>query len=236
MQKTVKDATEAIRDIFDGATILVGGFGLSGLPENLLDALIEKGTKNLTLVSNNAGTDVQGIGLLLKHGRVRKMVMSYCGECKVFEEMCLAGKIEVEWNPQGTLAERIRAGGAGIGGFFTPAGYGTIVAEGKESRQIDGRWYVFEKPIMGDFAFVKAYRGDPMGNLIYRRTARNFNQIMATAAKVAVAEVERLEKIGDLDPDCIHTPGIYVNRIFQGVNYRKLIEKRTVRLRPAARG
>ena len=233
VQKTVKDPKEAIRDIFDGATILIGGFGLSGLPENLLKALLEKGTKNLTLVSNNAGTDGHGIGLLLKQNQVKKMIMSYGGECKIFEDMCLAKKIEVEWNPQGTLAERIRAGGAGIGGFFTPAGYGTVVAESKETRQIDGRWYVFEKPIKGDFAFVKAYRGDPLGNLIFRKTARNFNQVMATAAKVTISEVENLEKVGDLNPDQIHTPGIYVKRIFQGVNYQKPIERRTVRPRPA---
>ena len=233
MKKTVSDAKEALSDVFDGATILIGGFGLSGLPENLLQALLEKGTKNLTLVSNNAGTDGHGIGLLLKNGQVKKMIMSYGGECKIFEDMCLAGKLEVEWNPQGTLAERMRAGGAGIGGFFTPTGYGTIVAERKETRQINGRWYVLETPIKADFAFVKAYRGDSLGNLIFRKTSRNFNQVMATAAKITIAEVERLEKVGDLNPDHIHTPGIYVKRIFQGVNYQKPIERRTVRPKPA---
>jgi len=233
MNKTVADASSAVADVFDGATILIGGFGLSGLPENLLAALLAKGTKGLTLVSNNAGTDGNGIGLLLAQRQVKKMVMSYGGECKVFEDQCLKGEIEVEWNPQGTLAERMRAGGAGIGGFFTPTGYGTVVAEGKETRQIDGRWYVFEKPLKADFAFVKAWKGDPLGNLVFRKTARNFNQVMAAAAKVTIAEVEHLAETGDLDPDGIHTPGIFVKRIFQGSHYKKPIEKRTVRPRPA---
>jgi len=233
MLKTVKDAKDAVKDVFDGATLLIGGFGLSGLPENLLEALLQKGAKNLTLVSNNAGTDGHGIGLLLKQGQVKKMIMSYGGECKIFEDMCLNKTLEVEWNPQGTLAERMRAGGAGIAGFYTPTGFGTVVAEGKETRQFDGRWYVFERGIKADFAFVKAYRGDPLGNLIFRKTARNFNQVMSTAAKVTIAEVERLEKVGDLNPDHIHTPGIFVKRIFQGVNYKKPIERRTVRPKPA---
>lgn len=236
MKKTVASADEALKDLRDGAVILIGGFGLSGLPENLLDALIKKGTKDLTLASNNAGTDGHGIGLLLKNGQVKKIHMSYGGECKIFEEMCLAGKLEVEWNPQGTLAERMRAAGAGIGGFFTPTGYGTVVAEGKETRQIDGRWYVFEKPLRGDFAFVKAWKGDVMGNLVFRKTARNFNAVMATAAKVTIAEVEHLVPAGAIAPDEVHVPGIYVKRIFQGVDYKKPIEKRTVRARPALTG
>ncbi|MBI4423247.1 MAG: CoA transferase subunit A [Elusimicrobia bacterium] len=234
MKKTVPGAQEAIADLVDGMTILVGGFGLSGLPENLLAALAKKGSRDLTIVSNNAGTDGNGIGILLAQGQVRKMIMSYGGECKIFEELCLAKKIDVEWNPQGTLAERIRAGGAGIGGFFTPTGYGTVVAEGKETRQLDGRWHVLERPIQADFAFVKAYKGDPLGNLVYRKTARNFNAVMATGARVTIAEVERLAEVGDLDPDSVHTPGIYVKRIFQGSHYKKPIEKHTVRARAAA--
>ena len=229
MNKVTPGARDAVQDIQDGAVILCGGFGLCGIPENLFRALAEKGSKGLTLVSNNAGTDRQGIGLLLKAGLVRKMVMSYGGECKIFEELVLSGKLEVEWTPQGTLAERVRAGGAGIGGFFTPTGYGTLVAQGKETREIDGRWYVFEKPLKADFAFVKAYRGDPLGNLQFRKTARNLNQVMATAAKVTIAEVEQLVENGGLDPEAVHTPGIYVDRIFQGSAYEKPIEKRTVR-------
>ncbi|MCX5788639.1 MAG: CoA transferase subunit A [Elusimicrobia bacterium] len=233
MNKTVSGAKEAIADLKDGMTVLCGGFGLSGLPENLLAAVAESGVKGLTVVSNNAGTDGNGIGVWLAQGQVRKMIMSFGGPCKIFEEQCLSGKIEVEWTPQGTLAERMRAGGAGIGGFFTPTGYGTVVAEGKETRQIDGRWYVLEKPIKADFAFVKAYRGDPLGNLVFRKTARNFNAVMATAARVTVAEVEHLVEVGDLDPEMIHTSGIYVNRIFQGSHYKKPIQIRTVRPRPA---
>ena len=233
MNKTVQDARAALADLKDGATLCIGGFGLSGLPENLLTALFEKGTRDLTLVSNNAGTDGHGIGLLLKQGQVRKMIMSYGGECKIFEELCLAGKIEVEWTPQGTLAERMRAGGAGVGGFFTPTGYGTVVSEGKETRQIDGRWHVLEKPIKADYSLVKAYRGDLFGNLVFRKTARNFNAVMATCAKTTIAEVEHLVEVGDLDPDGVHTPGIFIKRIFQGSQYKKPIEKRTVRQRPA---
>ena len=233
MNKTVNGAKEALAELKDGMTLLVGGFGLSGLPENLLAAVAQSGIKDLTVVSNNAGTDGNGIGVWLAQGQVRKMIMSYGGECKIFEELCLAKKIEVEWNPQGTLAERMRAGGAGIGGFFTPTGYGTVIAEGKETRQIDGKWHVFEKPLKADFAFVKAFKGDPFGNLIFRKTARNFNAVMATAARTTIAEVERLVEVGDLDPDGIHTPGIYVKKIFQGSNYKKPIEKRTVRPRPA---
>ncbi|HVA67328.1 MAG TPA: CoA transferase subunit A [Elusimicrobiota bacterium] len=232
--KVVGGPEEALSDLRDGAVIMVGGFGLCGTPENLLAAVKAKGVKNLTLVSNNGGTDEHGNGQLIKNGQVRKMIMSYGGECKAFEEMALAGTLEVEWNPQGTLAERIRAGGAGIGGFFTPTGYGTLVAEGKETRVIDGRNYVFEKPLRADFAFVKAWRGDRAGNLVFRKTSRNFNQVMATAAKVVVAEVEKLVESGELEPDSVHTPGIFVDRIFQGARYLKPIEKRTVRPRAAA--
>jgi 3-oxoacid CoA-transferase subunit A len=229
MNKTISSAAEAVAKVKDGATILLGGFGVCGVPENLIAALRESGRKNLTLVSNNAGLDEFGIGTLLRNGQVRKMIMSYGGECKAFEEMTLTKAIEVEWNPQGTLAERIRAGGAGIGGFFTPTGYGTPVAEGKETRQIDGRWMVFEKPLKADFAFVKAFKGDVLGNLEYRKTARNFNQVMATAADCVVAEVERMVEIGGLHPDHIHTPGIYVDFVLHGPKYQKPIEKRTVR-------
>ncbi len=235
MKKTVSGAQEAVRDIADGSVILCGGFGLCGLPENLFKALAEKAPKNLTLVSNNAGTDRYGIGTLLKAGLVKKMIMSYGGECKIFEELVLAGKLEVEWTPQGTLAERVRAGGAGIGGFFTPTGYGTLVGQGKEAREIDGKWYVLEKPLKADYAFIKARRGDPMGNLQFRKTARNLNQVMATAARTVIAEVEELVEAGAIDPESVHTPGIYVDRIFQGSGYEKPIEKRTVRKVEAAK-
>jgi len=231
MNKSVKDAREAVEDIRDGATILLGGFGLCGIPENLILALRDKGAKDLTLVSNNAGTDDFGIGLLIINGQVRKMIMSYGGECKAFEEGVLAGKFQVEWNPQGTLAERLRAGGAGIAGFYTPTGVGTPVAEGKETREFDGRTYLFERGLKADFAFVKAWKGDPLGNLVFRKTARNFNAVMATAAKTTIAEVEQLVEVGSLQPDAIHTPGIFVNKIFQGKDYKKPIEKRTVRKR-----
>jgi 3-oxoacid CoA-transferase subunit A len=229
MNKTVASAAEAASRVKDGATIMMGGFGVCGIPENLVVALRDCGPKNLTLVSNNAGLDDFGIGTLLKNGQVRKMILSYGGECKVFEEMALTKQIEVEWTPQGTLAERIRAGGAGIGGFFTPTGYGTLVAEGKETRQIDGRWYVFEKPLRADFAFVKAWKGDVLGNLEYRKTARNLNQAIATAADVTIAEVEQLVEIGGLHPDHIHTPGVYVDQVLLGAKYVKPIEKLTVR-------
>jgi 3-oxoacid CoA-transferase subunit A len=215
MNKTIATAAEAVSRVKDGATILLGGFGVCGLPENLIPALLDGGAKNLTLVSNNAGLDDFGIGTLLRAGRVRRMIMSYGGECKAFEEMTLTKQIEVEWNPQGTLAERLRAGGAGIGGFFTPTGYGTPVAEGKETREIDGRWMVFEKPLKGDFAFIKAFKGDVLGNLEYRKTARNFNQVMATAADYVVAEVEHLTDVGGLHPEHIHTPGIYVDAVLR---------------------
>ena len=233
MNKTVATATEAVSRIPDGALVLIGGFGVCGLPENLVAALREKGTKDLTLVSNNAGLDEFGIGTLLRNGQVRKMIMSYGGECKAFEEMALDGRLQVEWNPQGTLAERLRAGGAGIAGFYTPTGYGTLVAEGKETRQFDGRWHVFERGLKADFALIKAWKGDALGNLEYRKTARNFNQVMATAAKRVLAEVETLVETGGLHPDHIHTPGIYVDQLLEGPKYLKPIEKLTVRKAPA---
>ncbi|NNN04985.1 MAG: CoA transferase subunit A [Elusimicrobia bacterium] len=229
MNKTTASAAEAVKNIPDGATILVGGFGVCGVPENLLAALRAQGAKNLTLVSNNAGLDEFGIGTLLKNGQVKKMIMSYGGECKAFEEMALDGRLQVEWNPQGTLAERIRAGGAGVAGFYTPTGYGTPVAEGKETRQFDGRWHVFERGLRADFAFIKAWKGDVLGNLEYRKTARNFNQVMATAAETVIAEVEQLVEVGGLHPDHIHTPGIYVDQVLTGSKYLKPIEKLTVR-------
>ncbi|MEK7381789.1 MAG: CoA transferase subunit A, partial [Elusimicrobiota bacterium] len=229
MNKAINSAAEAVERIPDGATIMMGGFGVCGIPENLVAALHAKGAKDLTLISNNAGLDDFGIGTLLKKGQVRKMILSYGGECKVFEDMTLTHQLEVEWVPQGTLAERIRAAGAGVGGFFTPTGYGTLVAIGKETRQIDGRWMVFEKPLRADFAFVKAWKGDVLGNLEYRKTARNINQVMATAADFVIAEVEQLSDIGGLHPDHIHTPGIYVDAVLRGAKYVKPIEKLTVR-------
>jgi 3-oxoacid CoA-transferase subunit A len=233
LNKTVATAAEAVQKISDGATILVGGFGVCGVPENLLAALRDKGAKNLTLVSNNAGLDEFGIGTLLKNGQVKKMIMSYGGECKAFEEMALDGRLQVEWNPQGTLAERIRAGGAGIAGFYTPTGYGTPVAEGKETREFDGRWHVFERGLRADFALVKAWKGDSLGNLEYRKTARNFNQVMATAGACVLAEVEQLVEVGGLHPDHIHTPGVYVDSILKGARFSKPIEKLTLRKAPA---
>lgn len=231
MDKTAASAAKALEaaGVRDGATVLVGGFGTCGIPENLLAALLARGTKNLTLVSNNAGLDEFGIGPLLRAGQVRKMIMSYGGECKAFEEMALGGRLQVEWNPQGTLAERLRAGGAGVAGFYTPTGYGTPVAEGKETRQFDGRWHVFERGLRGDVALIKASQGDRHGNLIYRKTTRNFNQVMATAAERVIAEVERLVEPGALDPDQVHTPGIYVDMILQGPRYAKPIERLTLR-------
>ena len=229
MNKVVRDARDAIADVQDGATIMMGGFGLCGIPENLISAIREKGVKNLTIISNNAGVDGFGMGLLLENRQVRKMVATYVGENQLFEKLALSGEIEVELVPQGTFAERIRAGGAGIAAFFTPTGYGTLVAEAKETRDFDGRMYVLERGLTADFAFVKAWKGDNWGNLVYRKTARNFNPVMATAARVTIAEVERLVEIGQLEPDSIHTPAIYVERIFQGKNYEKRIERRTVR-------
>ncbi len=210
-------------------TILMGGFGLCGIPENLIAAVQEKGTKSLTIVSNNAGVDDFGIGLLLKNRQVKKMISTYVGENKLFEQLVLSGELQVELNPQGTLAERLRAGGAGIPAFYTPTGYATMVADGKETREFDGRHYVLERALRGDFAFIKAWKGDRLGNLIYRKTARNFNPMMATAADYVIAEVEELVEPGQLDPDQIHTPGIFINAIFQGKNYVKRIEKRAIR-------
>ncbi|MGE7903513.1 CoA transferase subunit A [Peribacillus sp. NPDC094092] len=219
---------EAIQDIQDGATIIVGGFGLTGIPENLILALREKGTKDLTIVSNNCGVDDWGLGLLLANKQIKKMVASYVGENKIFEKQFLSGELEVELVPQGTLAERIRAGGAGIPGFYTPTGVGTPIAEGKEHRLFNGRTHVLEEGIVGDFAFVKAWKGEPLGNLVYRKTARNFNPLAATAGRITIAEVEQMVEVGALDPDEIHTPGIYVQRILEGKNYVKRIERRTV--------
>jgi len=219
----------AIVNLRDGMTILMGGFGLCGIPENLIAAVRRKGTKDLTIVSNNAGVEDSGIGLLLQNRQVKKMISSYVGENKLFERLVLSGELQVELNPQGTLAERLRAGGGGIPAFYTPTGYGTLVAEGKETRQFDGRNYVLERALRGDFAFVKAWKGDRWGNLSYRKTARNFNPMMATAADYVVAEVEHLVEPGELGPDQVHTPSIFVNAIFQGANYMKRVEKRTVR-------
>jgi 3-oxoacid CoA-transferase subunit A len=229
MNKVLASAEEAVALIPDGATIMMGGFGLCGIPENLIAALRARGTQGLTIISNNAGVDDFGIGLLLRTRQVRKMISTYVGENKEFERQFLTGELEVELVPQGTFAERIRAGGAGIGGFFTPTGFGTLVAEGKESRTIGGKSYVLETPLHADFAFVKAWRGDRVGNLLYRRTARNFNPVMATAANVTIAEVEHLVEPGEIDPDHVVTPGIFVRHILQGERYEKRIEKRTVR-------
>ncbi len=231
MDKRVADADAAIANIQDGATILLGGFGLCGIPENLITALQKKGTKDLILVSNNAGIDDFGIGLLLQSKQVKKMIASYVGENKIFEQLAMKKEIEVELNPQGTLAERIRCGGAGIPAFFTPTGYGTLAAEGKELRDFNGRPHVLVPSLRGDLAFIKAYKGDRWGNLVFRKTARNYNAIMATAANYTIAEVEELVDLGKLNPDCIHTPGIFVDAIFQGSNYEKRIERRTVRKR-----
>ncbi len=231
MDKRVANATVAIEKIRDGATILMGGFGLCGIPENLIAALQRKGCKNLTIASNNAGVDDFGIGLLLQGKQVKKMISTYVGENKLFEQLVLKGELEVELNPQGTFAERLRAGGAGIPAFYTPTGYGTMIAEGKEVSEFNGRKCVMERGLRGDFAFIKAWKGDRWGNLIYRRTARNFNPVMATAAAYVIAEVEELVEVGQLNPDCIHTPGIFVDAIFQGTNYQKRIERRMVRKR-----
>ncbi|HTG75442.1 MAG TPA: CoA transferase subunit A [Terriglobia bacterium] len=229
MNKVQQNAIDAISDVQDGAAIMVGGFGLCGIPENLISALCLKGTKNLTIISNNAGVDGFGVGLLLKAGQIRKIVATYVGENHLLEQLAIDGKIELELNPQGTFSERIRAGGAGIPAFYTPTGFGTIIAEGKETREFNGRMYVLEQAMTADFAFIKAWKGDRLGNLVYRRTARNFNPMMATAGRIAIAEVEELVQPGEIDPDAVHTPAIYIKRIFQGTQYEKRIEKRTVR-------
>jgi 3-oxoacid CoA-transferase subunit A len=231
MDKRVPSADEAIARIQDGATILMGGFGLCGIPENLIAALRHQGAKNLTVISNNAGVDDFGIGLLLTTKQVKKMISSYVGENRTFEQLAMSKELEVELNPQGTLAERIRAGGAGIPAFFTPAGYGTVAAEGKETREFNGRPHIMVTSLRGDFAFIKAWKGDRWGNLIYRKTARNFNEMMATAADYVIAEVEEIVGLGELDPNFVHTPGIFVDAIFQGSNYEKRVERRTVRKR-----
>jgi 3-oxoacid CoA-transferase subunit A len=229
MNKVVASADEAIKDVFDGATIMVGGFGLCGIPENVIRALVRKGVKNLTTISNNAGVDGFGMGLLLAAGQIRKHIGTYVGENKLLEQMVLQGKLDLDLVPQGTFSERIRAGGAGVPAFFTPTGFGTIVGENKETREFDGRMYVLEHALRADFAFIKAWKGDKWGNLVYRKTARNFNPMMATAAKVTIAEVEHLVAAGDLDPDMIHTPSVYVKRIFQGEMFERRIERKTVR-------
>lgn len=247
MNKVVSSAVEAVRDIPDGATILAGGFGLCGIPENCIQALRSLGTKNLTVVSNNCGVDDFGLGILLRNRQITKMISSYVGENKEFERQYLSGELEVELTPQGTLAERLRAGGAGIVAFYTPTGAGTAISDGglpfrygpggqiakysakKETREFEGRSYVLETAISGDFAIVKAWRGDRFGNLVYRRTAMNFNPMMAAAARITIAEVEELVDVGALDPDHVHTPGIYVHRVFKGDRYEKRIERRTVR-------
>ena len=229
MNKVFANADEAVADIQDGATIMVGGFGLCGIPENLIRALVKKGVKNLNTISNNVGVDEFGLGLMLYAGQIRSHKGSYVGENRLLEDMVLTGKIDLELIPQGTFAERIRAGGAGIPAFYTPAGYGTVVAEGKETRDFDGRPYVMEHALKADFALIKAWKGDKWGNLVYRKTARNFNPMMATAAKVTIAEVEHLVEPGEIDPDLVHTPSVYVKRIIQGVDYEKRIERRTLR-------
>lgn len=228
INKVVATAEEAIADMRDGMTLVVGGFGLCGIPENLIDALVRCGVKDLTCVSNNAGVDDWGLGLLLRTRQIRKMVSSYVGENAEFERQFLAGELEVEFVPQGTLAERMRAGGAGIPAFFTPAGFGTVVAEGKETREFGGKNYVMERGIVGDFSLVAAWKADRYGNLVFRKTARNFNPMAATAGKICVAEVEELVEVGDLDPDHIHTPGIFVHRVVVAPRVKR-IEQRTVR-------
>ncbi len=234
-QKTCASAEAALEGvIFDGMTIMSGGFGLCGIPENLIRAIRDSGVRGLTVISNNCGVDGFGLGLLLEAGQIDKMVSSYVGENKLFEQLYLSGKLQLEFNPQGTLAERIRAGGAGIPAFFTKTGVGTVVAEGKETREFDGETYVMERALTADLAIVKAWKGDREGNLVYRRTARNFNPMMATAGRTTLAEVEHLAETGTLDKDAIHTPGIYVDRIFQGAVFEKRIEQLTTRPRVAA--
>ncbi|HUO88170.1 MAG TPA: CoA transferase subunit A [Rhizomicrobium sp.] len=236
MKKVYPDAKAALDGLlFDGMTIMSGGFGLCGIPEKLIAALVVSGVKNLTVISNNAGVDDFGLGLLLKTRQIKKMVSSYVGENETFEKQYLSGELELEFNPQGTLAERIRAGGAGIPGFYTKTGVGTLIAEGKEHKEFDGETYILEHALKADLAIVKAWKGDAQGNLVFRKTARNFNPMMATAGKVTVAEVETLVEPGKLDPDCIHSPGIYVDRIIKGAHYERRIERETTRPRPGAK-
>ncbi len=229
MNKVVKNVTDALQGIEDGMTLMVGGFGLCGIPENSINELVKKGTKGLTCISNNAGVDDFGLGLLLQQKQVKKMISSYVGENQEFERQMLSGELEVDLIPQGSLAERCRAGGAGIPAFFTPAGFGTEVAEGKEVRIFNGKPHILEAALTADFAIVKAWRGDTEGNLVFKSTARNFNPMMAMAGKITIAEVEELVSAGDLDPNQIHTPGIFVQRIFKGEKFEKRIEQRTVR-------
>ena len=229
MNKLFGSPDEAVKDIKDGATIMSGGFGLSGNPESLITALHRKGVKNLTIISNNCGTTDLGLGILLAANQVKKMVASYVGENKIFEKQFLSGELEVELNPQGTFAERIRAGGVGLGGFYTPTGVGTKIAEGKESRVIDGREYILESPLKADFAIVRAWKADKWGNLVFRKTARNFSPLMCMAAKTTIVEVENLVEVGEIDPDEVHVPSIFVKRIVYGQKYEKWIERRTVR-------
>ncbi len=229
MNKVVKNAEEAIADLQSNQTLMLGGFGLSGIPENCINAMVEKGIEGLTCISNNAGVDDFGLGLLLKKHQIKKMISSYVGENKEFERQMLSGELEVELNPQGTLAERIRAGGAGIPAFFVPAGYGTEVAEGKEVRVFDGKPHILERALTADFSIIKAWKGDKAGNLIFRHTANNFNQPMGMAGKITIAEVDELVEVGELDPNQIHLPGVFVQRIFQGVGYEKRIEFETTR-------
>lgn len=229
INKVVSDCDTALKGVRDGMTLLVGGFGLCGIPENLIASLKRTGAKNLTCVSNNAGVDGFGLGQLLESRQIKKMISSYVGENKEFERQFLSGELEVELNPQGTLAERLRAGGAGIPAFYTPTGVGTVVADGKDVREFDGRKYVLERAIRGDYALIKAWKADPFGNLVFRKTARNFNPMMAAAGKITIVEVEEIVDYGDIDPDHVHTPGIYVQMVVLGQNYEKRIEQRTVR-------
>ncbi|WP_413364203.1 CoA transferase subunit A [Lysinibacillus sp. 3P01SB] len=228
MNKVYSDFDEAVEDIFDGATVIAGGFGLCGIPEKLIEAVQKKKVRDLTVVSNNCGVDDGGLGLLLANKQIKKMVASYVGENKIFEQQFLSGELEVELTPQGTLAERIRAGGAGIPGFYTATGVGTPIAEGKETKEFNGKKYILEEAIVGDFALVKAWKADKSGNLVFRKTARNFNPLAAMAAKVTIVEVEELVEIGELDPDHIHLPGVYIQRILVGTDYEKRIERRVV--------
>lgn len=228
MNKLVNNADEAVKDVFDGAVLAIGGFGLCGIPENCIAALVRKGVKNLTCISNNAGVDDFGIGLMLQKRQVKKMISSYVGENKLFEQLVLSGELDLELTPQGTLAEKLRAGGAGIPAFFTATGFGTKIAEGKETREIKGRNYVLENSLFADFSIVKAWKGDTMGNLVFRGTARNFNPDVAKASYKTIAEVEELVPAGEIDPDQVHVPGIYIKRIFQGKEYQKRIERRMV--------
>ncbi len=231
MNKVIASADEAVRDIADGSMLMVGGFGLCGIPQDLIDALVRKGVRNLTTVSNNAGVDDFGLGKLMSAGQIRKHIGSYVGENKLFEQMVLTGKVELELNPQGTLAERIRAGGAGIPAFFTPTGVGTVVGEGKEVREFDGRLYVMERALKADFALVKAWKADRWGNLVFRKTARNFNPMMATAASITIVEAEHIVEPGEIEPDQIHLPSVYVQRVVLSTGQAKRIERRTVRKR-----